>query len=92
MRAAPCSTFSRPEPSLASLASRVVRLEGLLQEQYSEILEAVTELHSRLDRQYSYLQLLEGRVRLLQVAIQNVICRADSTDSSPEALDLHSLD
>ena len=87
----PCGTFSRPEPSLAS---RVVRLEGLLNEQYSEILEAVTELHSRLDRQYSYLQLLEGRVRLLQVAIQNVICRADSTDSDfgPQDFDLHSLD
>ena len=92
--AAPCSTSSSADPlSAAALGARVHRLELLLQEQYSEILEAVTELHGRLDRQYGYLQLLEGRIWILQITIQTVICRADCTDepSSPH-LDLHSLD
>ena len=83
---------SSADLGLTALGTRVRRLELLLQEQHSEILEAVTELHTRLDRQYAYLQLLEGRIRLLQVAIQNVICKADNTDPATECVDLHSLD
>ena len=92
---APSGSFSRADTaSVSDLGSRVQRLELSLKELESEILEAITDLHSRLDRQYGYLQLLEGRIRLLHIAIQEVICRAECTDESSvnHSLDLHSLD
>ena len=84
--------MDQTEGQIFDLTVRVNLLEQRAISDYQEILEAVTDVHQRLDVLPSSLDEVRGQVLLLRFLLSHVISQADTTDVHATPLDLESLD
>ena len=84
--------MDQTEGQIVDLTVRVNLLKQRAISDYQEILEAVTDVHQRLDVLRSSLDEVRGQVLLLRFLLSHVISQADTTDVHATPLDLESLD
>ncbi len=87
------SSLQTPEDlAIYNLRLEIVNFQLVLDRYSEETVEALSQVHSRIDNQWLRITALEAELSLCKFILHQVLQRSDTTDAEPILIDLHALD